>query len=226
MATQDDVARDLAREFGEQYGDLDISEQLQAWVQQTYEEIVQTAEWFFKNGEQSVALSNGVHTYTLPATVSRVRDAQLTSPSRARLAYTPVERLVARGEDLAEAGTPKAWFYQGIDAASTAVKIRVWPVPNAGMSLTVYTLERPAALALNAQIPLPTEYLAPLREGVRAKIRYNDGDLNSAAASEQKMVGLLQILNARFSGPPGAPSRLGVKRMRGVHQNPVSVDGS
>src|SRR5262245_33964687 len=102
--TLDGLAQELATEFGEQYGDLDIADQFQRWTQETYEEVVGQARWFFKNGEENLSPVAGQSVYTLPTTVSEIRTAFINSTPPTRVAYCAVERLIARGENLALAG--------------------------------------------------------------------------------------------------------------------------
>jgi hypothetical protein len=232
MATVDSVASELALEFGEQFQDIDIADQFRRWVQQTYEEIVQLAPWFFKNDDFSIQLEQGVKEYTLPTTVSAIRDFSIYSATdaptdvRGKLSYTPVERLTARGENLDAPGFPRAYYITGINQSTTAMQIAVWPVPDREYNARIFAVSRPVVLSSTDTIPLPPEYLAALREGVKAKVRFNDGDLQAMQAAEQKMLGLITGLNSSFVGPKGGPSRLGVKRLRGTHQSPTEADGA
>lgn len=229
--TLDQLAQEMATEFGEQYGDLDIADQFQRWTQETYEEVVSDARWFFKNGEETVTPVAGTATYTLPATVSEIRMAYVnTTPRPSRVAYSAVERLLARGENLAEAGTPRAWYYAGIDSSTTAKKIKFWPVPDAafvatGNVVVLETISRPESLSATDTIPLPSEYIRVLRDGIRFRVKFNDNDLEGAQAAHSKFLSGLDRLNMRFHGAEEGGSSLRVKRLKAARQAPGAAEG-
>lgn len=242
MASPTTVAEELALEFGEQFSDTDIADQYIRWVKEKFQEISLTSRLFFKNAEHALTLTPSTHTYTLNATVAEPRviymygsgasEAAATDPTnigftavKKRVNYMPIERLTARGANLNETGTPKAFYIIGYDA-NVAMKIRVWPVPSTYFGATVYATDRPATLADDATIPLPEEYIVALKNGVRAMVYTNDGNAQQAQMAEEKYVQLLATLNARFSGPPPRPSNLKIKNLRGAHQLGAAVDGA
>lgn len=228
--TLDELAQQMATEFGEQYGDLDIADQFQKWVQETYEEVVADARWFFKNSSEEITPVAGTAVYTLPTTVSEIRAAYINStPKPARVSYSAVERLLARGENLAAPGTPRAWYYAGIDPNTTAKKIKFWPVPDAAFAATgnkviLETINRPETLALTDTIPLPTEYIRVIRDGVRYRVKFNDNDLDGSRASYTVFREGLARLNARFHGAEEGGSNLRVKRLKATRQAPGSTE--
>ena len=226
--TLDQLAGEVATEFGEQYGDLDVSLQFQKWAQESFDAIVAEARWFFKNATADVVPVAGTAVYTLPATVSEVRAAYI-STTYGRVAYSTIERLLARGSNLAEAGTPRAWFYSGLDSATTGLKVQFWPVPNAalvssGAVIRMETLSRPASLSPTDTIPLPSEYIRVMRDGIRFRVKFNDNDLEGARAAHTLFQDGLALLNSRFHGAEEGGSSLRIKRLKASRQAPGATE--
>jgi hypothetical protein len=230
--TLDGLAQEMATEFGEQYGDLDIADQFKKWTQQAYEEVVSSARWLFRNARVAVSLVASTSTYTLAPAVSQIRAAYLSNAGQTtqqRVAYCTVERLRARGEALGEAGTPEAWFYSGWDNASQAIKVQVWPVPDASAVATWPTmylevLERPTTLAAADAIPLPVEYLNVIRDCIRYHVKMNDGDVEQARAFRTLYSEGLASLNQQYQGAEEGGSSLRIKRLHGNRQAPAASE--
>ncbi len=229
MATVADIAQEMADEFGEEYTDDDVKNQFVIWVIETVEEIVTSGRWFFQNSSEDVTLVIAQKDYSLTAAVSEVRD--IRSPgTKKRIAYIPVERLIARAKDLDLAGTPTNWYIDSL-GSSNEMKISLWPVPDsaavtAESPIKVFTLLRPTALTETSTIPMPEEYIRVCREGVRAKVRYNDGSLEASAYARQQFKEGLSLLNARFAPRPRKGSSMPIKvKIEQTAQSNPSPDG-
>jgi hypothetical protein len=228
--TLDGLAQEMATEFGEQYGDLDIADQFKKWTQQAYEEVVANARWLFRNNRVAVTLVAGTSVYTLAATVSQIRAAYLSNAGQTlqqTVAYCTVERLRARGEALGETGTPLAWFYSGWDSATHAMKVQVWPVPDASAVATWPTMyldvvERPLTLVASDTIPLPVEYLNVIRDCVRYHVKMNDGDVEQARAFRTLYSDGIAQLNQQYLGAEEGGSSLRIKRLHANRQSPAT----
>ncbi len=229
MATVDDVASDIATEFGEEFSDLDIKAQFRLWVSEVFEEVFASGRWFFQNDSQSISLSAGVKDYALDADVAEVRDIRDPNDN-VRVEYAPVERLIARGKDLLLAGTPTNWYIDSL-GTNQEIKVSLWPVPDADAvaaitALTAYTLMRPPALGGTDTIPIPREYIRVMKDGIRAKVKFSDGDLDGNQVARQMFQDGLLMLNARFHGKPRQGSTLPVKlKLKQTHQAPAVADG-
>ncbi len=229
MATVDDVAADVATEFGEEFSDLDIKEQFRTWVSEVFEEVYASGRWFFQNDTQSVTLIDGTKDYSMDTDVAEVRDMRDPNDN-VRVEYAPVERLIARGKDLLITGTPTNWYIDSL-GSNQEIKISLWPVPDAAAvaaitALTAYTLLRPPALGGTDTIPIPTEYIRVMKEGLRAKVKFSDGDLDGFQMARQLFQDGLLLLNARFHGKPRPGSSLPVKlKLKQTHQSPATADG-
>lgn len=229
MATVADIAQEMADEVGEEYTDDDVKTQFVIWVIETIEEIVTSGRWFFQNGSESVTLVATQKDYSLTAAVSEVRD--IRSPgTKKRIAYIPVERLIARAKDLDLPGTPTNWYIDSL-GSSNEMKISLWPVPDAASvtaesPIKVYTLKRPTALTETSTIPMPEEYIRVLREGVRSKVKFNDGNMEATAYADSKFKAGLALLNARFAPRPRRGSDMPVKqKIKQIAQSTASPDG-
>lgn len=230
--TLDQLSSEMALEFGEQYSDLDVSMQFQSWTNETINEVYSAARWFFKNVKVQIDPVAGTAEYTLPATVSQVRDVQIPATG-IRIAFAPVERLIARGYNLALAGTPKAWYLSGVGTGS-ALKVSFWPVPDAAFvtaiaanpKIDVHASKRPSTLQATDEIPLPEEYVRVVRDGIRARVKYNDNDFNGAEFSRKLFEAGLADLNRMFHGPEKGGSDLRVKMIRATRQQPSAPEGS
>jgi len=229
VATVDDVASDIATEFGEEFSDLDIKEQFRTWVGEVFEEVFASGRWFFQNDSQNVTLVASTKDYSMDTDVAEVRDMRDPNDN-IRVEYAPVERLIARGKDLLLEGTPTNWYIDSL-GTSQEIIISLWPVPSAAAvaavgALKAYTLLRPPALGGSDTVPIPTEYIRVMKDGVRAKVKFSDGDLEGHQVARQLFQDGLLLLNARFHGKPRAGSSLPVKlKLKQTHQAPAVADG-
>jgi hypothetical protein len=229
VATVDDVASDIATEFGEEFSDLDIKEQFRTWVSEVFEEVYASGRWFFQNDTQDITLSDGVKDYSMNADVAEVRDMRDPNDN-VRVEYVPVERLIARGKDLLLEGTPSNWYIDSI-GVNQEIIVSLWPVPDAAATaaitaLTAYTLKRPPALGGSDTIPIPREYIRVMKDAIRAKVKFSDGDLDGNQVARQMFQDGLLMLNARFHGKPRQGSTLPVKlKLKQTHQMPAVADG-
>lgn len=229
MATVDDVASDIATEFGEEFSDLDIKEQFRTWVSEVFEEVYASGRWFFQNDSQNITLVASTKDYSLDTDVAEVRDVR-NPTSNARVEYAPVERLIARGKDLLSEGTPTNWYIDSL-GSSQEIKISLFPVPSAAAvaavpALKAFTLLRPPSLGGTDTIPVPAEYVRVIKDGVRAKVKFSDGDLDGQQVARQLFTDGLMLLNARFHGKARPGSSLPIKlKLKQTHQAPAVADG-
>jgi hypothetical protein len=219
----------MANEFGEEYSDIDIATQFQNWVIEVVEEIITSGRWFFQNDSESVALADGTRVYSVSADVSEIR--QMYDPvNDVRIAYAPIERLVALGKGLADEGAqPTNWYIEGL-GSSQEIQIGLYPVPNAAAvaaipNITAYTTLRPAAMTSASTIALPEEYIRVAKDGIRAKVKFSDGDVNAYQLMDNRFAQGLQLLNARFHARPSAPTTLPVGKFKDQSQSPGTPEG-
>lgn len=231
--TLDQLASDMALEFGEQYSDLDVTTQFQAWANEVIGSVYEAERWFFRNTKTQVVPVAGTAEYTLPSTVSQVRDVQVPALGT-QIPYAPVERLIARGYVLTTAGTPIAWYVTGLDAAAASLTIAFYKVPDAAyvtslggnVNIDVYAVKKFAVLTAGDTIPLPAEFIRAVRDGIRAKVKYNDNDLQGAQLATQDFQQGLNDLARQFHGPEKGGSDLRVKMVRATRQQPSAPEGS
>ena len=224
--TLSDLASEVSVEFGEDYTDTDVADQYVAWGNESYQEIIGSGRWYLSNKEETFTLSNGVSVYSMPVGVAEI--VQLSNKStNLPISYIPMERLVARKKNLDASGAPTNWWYDGFDGTTKQLKVRVYPVPGAGNDSDVIrtnTLQSPAVLAATDEIPLPNEYLHIMRNGIRSKQKFSDGDLEGATAARGLFTNGLGLLNQRYSGAPKQGSRINAKRrLRAVEQAPAAA---
>jgi hypothetical protein len=217
----------MATEFGEEYNDIDISTQHQNWVIEVVEEIITSGRWFFQNDSQDVTLVAGTRVYALDADVSEIRQISYGST---RVAYAPVERLIAHGNSLTTQGTPTNWYIENM-GSSQEIQIGFYPVPNAAgvtaaSPVKVHTLLRPAALTSSSTIPLPEEYIRVAKDGIRAKVRFGDGDINGFQLMDKRFKEGLSLLNARFHQRPKRPSPSPLSNFKAQSQSPGTAEGA
>lgn len=231
--TLNDLAQRVATEFGEQYGDPEIAEQYRTWAQETLDEIALDSRWMFRNASIEVVPVIGQAEYTLDVTIDEVKAVYLTQSGVARpgiVAYHPKERLLARGLNPTDAGTPEAWWYSGIDAGTTALKITVYKVPDAAFVTTqsgriiLDVIKRPSVLASSDTVPLPPAYILVAYEGIRFRSSLNEGEEKKAEAYFARFNDRLSKLNRRYHGDEGVPSGLRIKRTRAIRQAPASPE--
>lgn len=227
--TRDQLAQELATELGEQYGDLDVADQFQKWVDEAYLDIAASARWFWLNALVTVVPVAAQAEYSLTDT-SEVRIITINSDPPGRVAYSTVERLISRGETLVEEGTPRAWYKSG--GSGAALKISLWPVPSAAFvalgaaaHLKVFTVARPTgSIAADPVTLLMDEFIPVLRDGVRYRARMADEDTEGARAFHTLYSEGLSALVQKHHGPEAGGSSLRVKRIKAARQSPATAE--
>lgn len=228
--TVDSFAQEMAFEFGEQYADPDVQAQFLRWVQEVHDDIYQAAPWFFRNETVSLNLLTSVPTAQLSDALT-IRGMYISAAPAGKestvgrpLVYVPVERILARpGTNLvSDSDTPECWYFETHNATSHLLTLRFYPIPSGSYTVAVAALKNPPTLAATDQIPFPADFFPALREGVRAKVRYNDDNGQAAQLSEALKDKYIQRLANAFAGPMGAPSSLRVKRSKAIHQAPAA----
>jgi hypothetical protein len=225
MATPNSVALDLAEEFGEYTGDSEAIDQLESWVQDVYDNITLLGRWNFLAHKETVTLVPAQAEYALSSDMGEIIEFNDTD-NDVRVPYVPIERLVAREVDVDAAGDPTSWAFAGLDGSGN-LKVSFTPVPNGGVTtLEAYGQKRPARMATSDVIEIPNDFLAVLKEGVRSKVRYTDGDLEGFTAAQQTYLQGIQIMAQRHMLPPGRGSRLKAKRNLRVVRHGSAQPGS
>lgn len=224
MPTVTAFAQELADEYGENYADSDTAEQIQKWVSEVINEIYSAGRWNFSLDTDTLNLVNGTRTYDLDA--DTVEISSVLDASGGEIVYVPLERLIARALDVHnELGTPEFWYYAGVNSSTQARKVGFYPIPDGSYALTLHVFLRPGALAASTQIPLPYEFLQPLRDGVRAKVKANDGHTQEAQVYDQRYQQGIGLLTSRLHGGVRGPSRLGITMLPQHYQAPGSTTG-
>lgn len=224
--TVDTLANEMATEMGEEYADLDVADQYLTWVKEVVRKVYAAGRWASANNVETITMATGTASYTLDSTTSEVKSVRIPSTG-SKVIYSTVERLIAKDKDLEDTGEPDYWWYDGLDA-SASLKIRFYPVPTTaqnGVSVQLWVQKRPPSLTDTAVIPLPGEFIDVVRDGVRAKARANENNLEGAMLAKQDFMEGMQLLGARFATPPKAGSTMPLKlKLKQIHQAPA--DGS
>lgn len=219
--TKTQLAQELAIEAGEQFDDIDVKSQFEDWVQQAVDAVYSVSPWFFRNLTDPINTVGSTVTYTLSATVAKIRDIALGT---AHIVYAPIERLIARGKSLTVEGTPEYWYYAGVDS-NNQLQISFQPVPDGVHAITVHASQRPADLASGDTIPLPKEYLNAVRIKVRSLLAASDKDYQAASLFEQSFMQNVTGLAEQYAGLVRPPSRLRAKAAQAVYQSPDTPGG-
>lgn len=219
--TKAELAQELAVEAGEQYDDIDVASQFEAWVQQSVDAVYSVSPWFFRNITEAVPTVQSTVTYSLGADIAKIRDMALGTT---HIVYAPIERLIARNKSLTVEGTPAFWYFAGV-SATNQLQISFQPVPDGVHNIVVHGIERPADLSSGDTIPLPKEYHNAVRVKVRSLLAFSDKDYNAAAMFEQEFNKLVQGLAEQYAGLVRPPSRLRVKASQAVYQSPDTPGG-
>ena len=224
--TVNTLANEMATEMGEEFADLDVAEQFLTWVKEVVRKVYAAGRWASANNVETITMANGTASYTLNSSTSEVKSVRIPT-SGTKIIYSSVERLIAKDKDLEDSGEPDYWWYDGLDAAAS-LKIRFYPVPGASqdsVSVQLWVQKRPPILGDTDVIPLPGEFIDVVRDGVRAKARANENNLDGAMLAKQDFIEGMQLLGARFASPPKIGSTMPSKlKLKQIHQAPA--DGS
>ena len=222
--TLNDFSNGLSDEAGEDFTDAGVAALFKAWVKEAYIRTASSARFLWQNESFAQATTSSVAEYTLDATVAEIKAIRNIS-TEMHIGYTTEETLSRLGTDFEATGSPTHWFYSGIDATSTALKITFVPVPDATYNLDIRALIRAVTLGDATIIPLPVEFVEIMRDYVRSMYQLNDDRTQLSQLSMQSYQQALFAMIQRYTSVRSASSGLRMKRnLQGAQQGPAATN--
>lgn len=174
---------------------LRSNDEIEAVINETYQEILSLYPWPFLRGEESVALAVGEDTLDLDGLETAFRyisSVVWSEPNRqTRLAQTTVDELDAV---LDEEGEPR--LYARVDDRN----LRIWPSPNRAGTLTIRGQVELDALSSALDVPQFAEQFHPIiAYRAAARLLAEEGDDSGRSQSYQMdAAGYLQRMERHY----------------------------
>jgi len=173
------IVTPVIRELGEDPSDASTAQQFSDWIADAVAELVNEAsDWRFLDGTQTITTVASTASYSLGALVSEIK-AVVRDQTKTRLRPTSERSLAMYGYDIDLAGTP-THYISSTYSATDGPSIRLWPVPTAVETYTVYRVTDPASIGQNSIVELPPATFIALRHHVRSSYYTHSGETDLA----------------------------------------------
>lgn len=209
MPTVQNLALELAEEWGESTFDSDYLKLVRTWIKDGFREIGDEAEWFFLKADETINTIAATATYRLASAVSYATKLRFTLTDEP-IPYTPVEQLIERGLDMELQDKPQAWYISGYDSVTNQFIVKLWPIPGSIYSLQFIEDGRPLEIADADSIPMPANFLTILKDYVRAEQSRDDKDYENYDRMNDRWRVALDKRKKRFTKQPARKIRLKV----------------
>ena len=208
--TKGNILDDVMVDMGYPTGDTDTRSAMASWFDDVLE-VVLGGYWEWPYREEIRELSVVADSYTdssLDVDIAQVRKMRLQG-TRALLEPTTVEDLFDLGVDLTQTGVPTRWYYTEWDTSTGKQKFKLWPLPASNQTLDLFVdLGAPVPLDTSDTIPAPQAFIVAMKDGLRARCYYNDGNKEQGLIYEQKFMDRLDSLRAKETARPEKPTTL------------------
>lgn len=165
--TPTQIATSVLNEIGDNSADTDLLTLARGWVQKIYDDIGTRINWQFFYVLKTVTTVAGTPTYDMDVAVRDITSARIQT-SHEILEYRPVESLVRNGFNMEDTGVPAFFYWSGFNATTGCQQVGFFPIPNSIKTIEFTANGRPQELVAGDNIPVPTDILTILEEGVLA----------------------------------------------------------
>ena len=173
-STVKQVIASVVRELGEDITDPMTEDQFLTYFRDAVEELVnETKDWRFLHGTSSFSTASGSATYNLGTLIADVLGV-VRDTNNLTLGRTEEVSLGRRGFDIEESGSPTNYMITSWTSAN-GPQIRLWPVPTAVETMTVYRTTDPAAYAITDTVDLPNATFFVIRHHIRGSFYLTAG---------------------------------------------------
>lgn len=141
----------------------------------------------------------GTAEYTLPVAARDIVSMRIPAQADAIIDSNTIWTIENSSRDLTLQGLPRWWYFSnsGIVSNQTALKFKLYPVPDAIYSITVSTIIHPASLTSNSVLPIHNESIAIISDKVRYYMAIDDKDYDAAQLSLGDYERKIQFLTNR-----------------------------
>jgi hypothetical protein len=190
------IADETARQLGEEYSDLDVQEQFDAWLVETLHEILSDASWGFGMQDGSITSVSGQVEYSLALGTGDVTTVYRTSDLVRELDRTTRERLVDDGKDMTIQGEPEYWYEHGMSGDQKVIGL--YPIPSAAAAYTVRSILDPSQLTRTTTFPLPEDFIPAVRNFIRKLYKESIGDYNGSDRAGMAFASSLRRIRTKY----------------------------
>lgn len=210
-----DLAQEIIEEMGGRTADGKMIRIVERWIDDVYKKIIAFHNWSWARETSDIDTIADQAVYIVPIAAMHVSGFRKASGEKVN--YRSREQLTNQGWDFSQTGTPLFWFSENM--SNGAMKVTLTPTPTEEETLTAYGTPRPINLKTDDFIPLPTEFMPVLKDGVRAYYSRNDGHPEDGAMYDQLFGTGLIVLRSRFAKEPDDYSRMSDTDIPNSQQN-------
>lgn len=199
-----DLAEEIIEEMGGRVNDAKMVRIVERWIDDVYKKIIAFHNWSWARETSDIDTVAAQDSYIVPIAAMHVSGFRKASGEK--IHFRSREQLTNQGWDFTQTGSPLFWYSENI--SNGAMKVTLTPIPTTAETLTAYGTPRPLNLLTDDYIPLPTEFMPVLKDGVRAYYSRNDGHAEDGAMFDQLFGNGLMILRSRFAKEPDDYTRM------------------
>lgn len=180
IPTVNQLALSIMREYGEDSSNSNLVSQVEAWIQDGYDEIGIQAEWQYLFEIESLATVASQRTYQLTGILEQEIACQNIADNM-NLVKKTRQQLMELSLDLELLGKPVSWYVENFDNINEKFTIGLYPVPDGIYNLRWFSLLQPIELVSSSKLFFPREFIFLLKDAVRIKFKEDDKDYTGAS---------------------------------------------
>lgn len=196
IPTVNQLALSLMKEFGEDTSNSNLVSQVEAWIQDCYDEIGLGAEWKYLFEIETLATVASQRTYQLSGVLEQEIACQNVADNMALVKKTR-QQLMELHLDINLLGKPVSWYVESFDSTNEKFTVGLYPVPDIIYNLRWLGLLQPIELTSTTKLFFPREFIFLLKDGVRIKFKEDDKDYTGASRISTRYNANLQKLKNR-----------------------------
>lgn len=201
--TLNTFALQMVKEFAgsNAISDLDLVAQVERYANDVIKHIRNFSEWPWLYTSETMNTVASQAGYVISTGSMDITGMRLAGGYDTPLKRIGAEQLSDQGVDLETTGQPELYILTGYTVSSQGAAFNLWPVPNAIYPLIIYETVRATDVASSSNIPLPEDFMAVLRDGMRHYMARDEGDLQGAQAAIVIFDAGLKRLRQRYINP-------------------------
>ena len=193
-----DLTTEMLREWSEAQDKADKVTLMEQFIRDGLDELALDADFISFRNTTDITTVAGTAQYALPVACREVTAMRIASLDRP-LIQRSVQYLKLSFLDLELQDVPTDWAFVGSDPVSnqTALRVQLYPVPDAIYVIEVAYILHPAALTSSDVIPIHNQYKPMLKHKIRYKMALDDNNIEAADRHDANYVREIQNLRTR-----------------------------
>lgn len=220
-----EMTTDILREWSESADDPAKTSLVHSWIRNALDDFAILTNFRVFYAHAGIVTVATVENYELPEAFQNIVSMRIPA-SDLTIEEIDRQQLLLSGANLETAGTPRFWFYvNSIDnPTGTAIRIQLYPVPNAIFNITISGVVHPAALVAADTIPVHNEHLNIIKDRVRWYMAVDDKDYDAADRHDAQFVRKAGLIVSRENKRPAQRRVLRVTDVRSSREEFVRPD--